>query len=337
MATNLDMTVRLLTPSGTGGVATLRVTAPMSLLSESGLFQPTRPMDLGSLEIGRIVYGGWGQEDVVLCRVDEASFEIHCHGGPIPQKRIVGDLATIGVTQASTIEEDSEWDQLLMQATTESQAVFILQQRENRVAFEQHVLHLVEMRQIDEAKAFVEQSLAWAEYGQRRLRAQKVVLAGPPNVGKSSLINALLGYERAVVHEQAGTTRDAVTAAVSFDGYPIELADTAGIRVADDEIEAEGVKRSRKLLESADLVLAIVDATNPNWGAVSEIRRASSRVLTVLNKIDAGANIGEADVAVSASTKTGIAKLRELISSRLFPEHPPEDVYVPLDTTDDSM
>jgi tRNA modification GTPase len=88
-----------------------------------------------------------------------------------------------------------------------------------------------------------------------------VVIAGPPNVGKSSLINALLGYQRAIVFDQPGTTRDVLTATTAIDGWPVELADTAGIREGDDAIETEGVARALAEIRAADLVVEVWDAS----------------------------------------------------------------------------
>ena len=84
-----------------------------------------------------------------------------------------------------------------------------------------------------------------------------VVLAGPPNAGKSSLLNALLGERRAIVSSAAGTTRDSIEESVEIDGWPVRLVDTAGLRATDDAIEAEGVDRAEALIAKADLVVAL--------------------------------------------------------------------------------
>lgn len=337
-------TISVLTPPGTGGVATLRVCAPMSLLVDTGLFQSRVKANLLTLEVGRIIYGRWGQEDIVLCRVDEDHFELHCHGGPAPQKRIIDDLKAHRVSQtsgwdacATNQEAGASWEQLLAAVSTEPQAIFVLQQRENKTLLEATIKKMLANGDHDEAQALVEESLSWFDYGQRRLRPQRVVLAGPPNVGKSSLINALLGFERAVVHEQAGTTRDIVTSTVSVNGYPIELADTAGIRVADDEIEAEGVSRTRQRLTQADAILILIDATNPDWETSREIKAQYPQAIIVLNKIDDMNSTRELqlpiDVRVSAKTGTGLAELQSRLTETLFPVHPDITQYVPLTAT----
>lgn len=334
-------TISVLTPPGTGGVATLRVCAPMSLLVDAEFFRSRTKVNLLTLEVGRIIYGRWGQEDIVLCRVDEAHFELHCHGGPAPQKRIIDDLKAHGVSQtsgwdayATNQEAGASWEQLLAAVSTEPQAIFVLQQRDNQTKLEATIKRMLAISHHDDAQALIEESLNWFDYGQRRLRPQRVVLAGPPNVGKSSLINALLGFERAVVHEQAGTTRDIVTSAVSMNGYPIELSDTAGIRVADDEVEVEGVARTRQRLTQADAILILIDATNPDWETSREIKAQYPQAITVLNKIDDAHSTTDLqlpiDVKVSAKAGTGLAELQSRLTETLFPVHPDITQYIPL-------
>ena len=115
-----------------------------------------------------------------------------------------------------------------------------------------------------------------------------VVLAGPVNAGKSSLLNTLLGRERAIVSETPGTTRDWLEESLSLDGLPVRLVDTAGLRETADAVELEGVRRGRELLERADLVLLVLDASRPADAAALALARdiGPSRLLVVLNKAD---------------------------------------------------
>ncbi len=105
---------------------------------------------------------------------------------------------------------------------------------------------------------------------------------GAPNVGKSSLVNALAGYERSIVAPTPGTTRDVVTTNIAIDGWPIELADTAGLREATEALEGEGIDRARSAGQSSDLVLWVLDA------AASPVLPSSSlaHVVLLVNKID---------------------------------------------------
>jgi len=89
----------------------------------------------------------------------------------------------------------------------------------------------------------------------------KTVIVGAPNAGKSSLLNLFLGFDRAIVNEQAGTTRDTIEELINLNGIPIRLIDTAGIREGEGEIEKEGIRRSQQELELAELVLLVIDSS----------------------------------------------------------------------------
>jgi tRNA modification GTPase len=147
-----------------------------------------------------------------------------------------------------------------------------------------------------------------------------VVLAGEPNVGKSSLLNALAGQDLAIVTDIAGTTRDKVSQVIYLDGVPITIIDTAGLRDTDDRIEALGIARSWAEIERADVVLHLLDVQHPTSPLDSKIeshRSAKSVVLSVFNKCDLIdlhthpllSNHHEA-LFVSAKTGTGLASLR---------------------------
>jgi tRNA modification GTPase len=147
-----------------------------------------------------------------------------------------------------------------------------------------------------------------------------VVLAGEPNVGKSSLLNALAGQDLAIVTDIAGTTRDKVSQVIHLDGVPITIIDTAGLRDTDDKIEALGIARSWSEIERADVVLHLLDVqhpTSPLDNKIESHRSAKSVVLSVFNKcdlIDSNThsllhNHQEA-LFVSAKTGDGLAGLR---------------------------
>jgi tRNA modification GTPase len=143
-----------------------------------------------------------------------------------------------------------------------------------------------------------------------RLREGLVVaIAGPPNVGKSTLINQLARREVAIVSPRAGTTRDVIEVQLDLDGYPVTVIDTAGIRETDDPVEQEGVRRARARAAEADLVLWLVDA-RPD----KHLREGTAPVWVIRNKIDLDAaglrQAGDgADFAVSASRGDGVAEL----------------------------
>ena len=133
-----------------------------------------------------------------------------------------------------------------------------------------------------------------------------VVLAGPPNAGKSSLLNALLDENRAIVSDIPGTTRDSIEAWIDLGGWPIRLVDTAGLRETKDGVEGEGVKRSEELLSKADLVLWLGDP--------SSVSRLPSSVLKLHPKCDLGRGEG---LNVSAKTGEGLEDLKRAIVAKL--------------------
>jgi len=163
-------------------------------------------------------------------------------------------------------------------------------------------------------------SLAATAHQGRLLReGMTVVIAGRPNAGKSSLLNALAGHEAAIVTDIPGTTRDVVKEYLSLDGLPLHILDTAGLREASDVVEAEGIRRARAEIERADRVLFVIDvASDPTGCAWQEERDqlpASVPVTLVFNKMDlatpsASATANKATLYVSAKTGLGIDALR---------------------------
>ncbi|HET7426586.1 MAG TPA: tRNA uridine-5-carboxymethylaminomethyl(34) synthesis GTPase MnmE [Gemmatimonadales bacterium] len=177
---------------------------------------------------------------------------------------------------------------------------------------------------LDDVAARIDRLLATAPAAERLREGALLVLAGRPNAGKSSLFNALLGTERALVTEIAGTTRDAVEAPTDFLGWPIRLVDTAGVWQATDRIDRLGVEMSRRFLGAADLVLLCVEA-----GRVvepDEYEMAGSRPsLLVRTKLDlavgGGAESAGPDsegVPISILTGAGLDRLRRAAAQRVF-------------------
>jgi tRNA modification GTPase len=171
--------------------------------------------------------------------------------------------------------------------------------------------------------------LATAPAGERLREGALVALAGRPNAGKSSLFNALLGTARALVTEVPGTTRDTIEAASEFDGWPVRLADTAGLWDAPGRLDRLGVEVSRRYLAAADLVLLCAEAGRP-LGPDEEAVCAERPTLVVRTKSDlAPAEAGE--LAVSVVTGGGLDRLRALAAARLFPEGRGSAGYAELD------
>ena len=140
------------------------------------------------------------------------------------------------------------------------------------------------------------------------------VIAGPPNVGKSSLLNALLNQDRAIVTEVAGTTRDTLSETVHVHGMPVRLIDTAGLHESADRIESEGIARTRNALQHADVVLWVTEDDE-----IQDSYDLPAHHLKVLNKCDLSNNspgfVNDTTVRISALFKTGLNELRELLAS----------------------
>ena len=184
---------------------------------------------------------------------------------------------------------------------------------------------------LEQSRAELSALLATYERGRYLSKGAPCVLVGRPNVGKSSLLNALAGYERAIVTEIPGTTRDTVEARCNLGGVDLRLVDTAGVRKSADPVEQAGVARSRAAMEHAALILAVLDQSRPaSAGDLALIGEASSLapVIVVLNKCDlppvmklSGALEHLPQVRVSAATGEGIVQLGEQVAE-LFPALP---------------
>jgi tRNA modification GTPase len=159
-----------------------------------------------------------------------------------------------------------------------------------------------------------------------------VVLAGAPNVGKSSLFNALLGEARAIVTDEPGTTRDAIEAVLDLPRWPLRLVDTAGLRQATDDVERLGIEVSGRYLGHAAVVLVCGDSGDRIRQALAVVEeRSDAPTVTVLTKADVVAHDDASgfDVAVSARTGRGLRRLLELVELRLTQSHGEPTVDAP--------
>ncbi|AFZ68190.1 tRNA uridine-5-carboxymethylaminomethyl(34) synthesis GTPase MnmE [Deinococcus peraridilitoris] len=167
------------------------------------------------------------------------------------------------------------------------------------------------------AQGDLEDLVATARAGQLASRGARLALIGRPNAGKSSLLNALLGYERSIVTPQAGTTRDYLEAQLELAGVPITLVDTAGLRETEDLIEAAGVRRAEELAQGADLVLVLEDGSSAR--ELLPITTPPERCLWLQTKSDLPPCWhDEAYLPVSAVTGQGLGELREAVRAHLL-------------------
>jgi tRNA modification GTPase len=163
----------------------------------------------------------------------------------------------------------------------------------------------------------VEALLATARQGRVLRAGVRTVLSGAPNVGKSSLLNRLLGFERAIVSSTPGTTRDTLEESVMVRGWPLRLVDTAGLRSVTDPVELEGIQRARKQLEQADLVLEVFDGTVAPEALPIDARE---NVLVVLNKADLPEHAvwqGVEAVRLSCLSGAGLDQLEDAVALKL--------------------
>jgi tRNA modification GTPase len=173
-------------------------------------------------------------------------------------------------------------------------------------------------RQLEALRSELAELLREAKRGLRLNDGLRVAIIGRPNVGKSSLLNALAGSERAIVNATAGTTRDVLRESLSLDGIAIELADTAGLRETEDEVEREGVRRAHGELQRADVVMLVTDASHAGQDlALLDSVPAGVERLLLINKIDLDSTAdsdvvcdGASTLRVSAKTCEGLDVLR---------------------------
>lgn len=294
-----------------------------------------------------VYYGIWKTtgEDVVIVRPGDNRLEIHCHGGHSAPPSIVESLIDVGFEKRSTEQLGghlhgsiwlSETANALCRAPTEKTALILLRQYEIAQT----------------AKKVPDPFLAidWSDWGRHLTEPRSVVFCGQPNVGKSSLVNALAGFERTIVHETAGTTRDVISHATAIDGWPVELKDTAGLRSATSEIEQIGIGFAEDEIRNAEVVVAVFDSRQASmresdWTWLKEIQPN----VIVFNKRDLHADVDrlQADVemlidqqkdfenlsgpiATSAVTGEGMQKLQEAVSWHLSPELPPTGLLIPV-------
>jgi tRNA modification GTPase len=327
------------------------------------------PATNAKLSAGQIRYGNWTgpeqtetpAESVVVTPIstkvgDSKRFEIHCHGGTAAIERIVGDLQACGVARTDNsagFEVENllirEAHSVLAQCLTERMAAIALDQVRGALAnWAVGWIDEIRTRQqsnnsadLQRLRRETQEMIRRASIGTRLADPFRVVLIGPPNVGKSSLVNAIVGYDRSITFDQAGTTRDVLHADTVIDGIPVQLSDTAGIRASDETIEQKGVARARAAAAAADLVLAV---TSPEQQALASDqwsdpdRIAANAVglqnrLQVFNKSDllqSGEFPPSTAIATNALTGAGIPELLQTIADHLGRSLPHPGQPVPI-------
>lgn len=288
--------------------------------------------------------------------------EISCHGNPLVATRLLEDLLARGcrqadpgeftkraflngrmdLTQAEAVMEliQARSDRALRVANNQLRGTFGRQLAELKASLLQTVAMVEayidfpeedlpperrdeEIDRIQKIIAFADRIIDSGESARFLREGIKTLILGEPNAGKSSLLNRMLGFERAIVSEEPGTTRDFLREAVYLDGYCIQLMDTAGLRESRSDIERQGIRKTIELVDEADLFLLVVDATapSPDLPAAVAKRLTADNCILVYNKVDlenrrppSPALAGYIQVAFSAKTGAGLSELRTRIS-----------------------
>ncbi len=329
--------VTRLTPPGRGAVAVLRLECshPSAATAIDAAFISASGLPASAAPPGRLLYGSWHGEDVIVVRTGTQIWEVQCHGGEAAVRRIAAEFSADGAAVA--VPEDP-LERFLLQAPTPRTARLIHAQMNGRL--HDALVRLADSRTVDDMRRRLEMLLRFETAARHLIVPWQVVIAGPPNVGKSSLLNAVAGYERSIVFDQPGTTRDAVTTRLVLDGWPFCFADTAGMRSdAPDAVEARGIRHAQNLLQSADLVLSAFDQT---VGWTSEHDRVVQHIPsgTPCIAVRCRADLpqrgpGPPDelgpvMVTSAAESTGIDALIERITAILIPDPPPPGTPLPL-------
>jgi len=319
--------IACLTPPGKAAVATLAVRGPLAWTITGALFRPRRGVLPDRPTVGQTWLGQLGEDvrDEVLLAIKrqapETWLEVHCHGGLQVIKLIEGLYAERGVQVCTWQELERQtsgpaWQlaaqEGLVQAPTTRTAAILIDQYHG--AFQRAIA--------EKDPAQLDRLVALVPLGRHLVQAWSVVIAGAPNVGKSSLVNALAGYTRSIVAPTPGTTRDVVKTVLAIDGWPVELSDTAGLRAATGTIEVEGISRARAAAASADLCLWLLDGSSEL--ALPECGEIAWRM--VINKTDLPPawnwDCFPKALRISAQERHGLGELCDAISRWLVP-HPP--------------
>lgn len=360
-----ENTVRCLTPAGPGAVAVLQLELPTAESAAHVLvkFEISPAVSLKApvhlAPINRILFGQWRGEDVLLVRTAITRWELHCHGGPAAVRRILDDLAEVGVgqdrsgdgpaghecsggrTKAIPPVQDqieSAVQRALALCRTRQAADWILRQLDGRLVTPVTLLQTGSTAGRHEARVRL---LRYAAFTDLLLRPARVGLFGPPNAGKSSLLNALCGLSRAIVSPIAGTTRDPVEAETQVGGRILCITDTAGLHEHPDSVlEADGIRRTRELVAGCDAACILAPADHPlpdPEQLAAPFLDCPTRIL-VRSRCDLtspqSASSGNAcffrEVSVSAVSGEGLEELRQILFAAIFPAEPDPGTPLPL-------
>lgn len=357
----------LLTPPGAGAIGVVRVIGPGAVSLAEQIFVPGRQTDrsraetrglvdddgtpswaeapAGRVRYGRVIDDGVELDDALVSGLtlrSEPAFDICVHGGVRVVERLLGLLERRGAVIAGSYDLDEEvWasKDLIDHEAIEAVGSAKTMRAVRLIAWQRRYLReaLIDLsarpiQNAEGARLQWDAILSTYEAARLILRGATVALVGPPNSGKSTLFNRLVGRKAALASPIAGTTRDWVTAEVEIRGVPVTLVDTAGVHETADGSEREAISSGRSLARSTKLIVLVLDgarAPTDNDAALVGWARTQSRVVVALNKADCRRPLGEdsvkawglrADVPVvwvSAAKQTGLTELTARILSAL--------------------
>lgn len=303
-----DTLAALVTPPGEGGISIVALAGPGAarILDDAfrGTHRPAGRLAPGDIAHGRIVRKDTTLDEVIVARVDvdgAPTYEVNCHGGAQAVQAVLRRLEEAGATIVPAPMPGGdvpETDRPLAQRAIRAAALRLLPRARTRLGVRMLLsqadgalrgeLDAMASRDAPRTRERLSRLLATAPPALALLTPPRVLLMGPPNVGKSTLMNALLRRDRVIVHHYPGTTRDVVRELVSMHGIPMELMDTAGIRTAADEVERQAVRKATDLVAHCDVALVLFDAREgPDWAAQRiQAIRGVPRVILVGNKVD---------------------------------------------------
>lgn len=383
MLTGDDTISAIATAIGEGGIGIIRISGSKAMTIAGKLFISKSGKTVDSLLSHQVVYGhiidpssGETVDEAILLIMRaprsytcEDVVEIHCHGGPVPLKRIL-DLTLV---QGARLAEPGEFTKraflngrldlaqaeavidIIRSKTDASLKVAVGnlsgQLSEQVKALRHSVLRMIAQLEaaidfpeedieeaaaadvaqlIVEAKSRLTVLLATAQTGRILREGLATVIIGKPNVGKSSLLNALLRETRAIVTDIPGTTRDIIEEYVNIGGIPLKIIDTAGIRDTVDVVEQIGVERAKALVEQADLILLLLDSSaplSPEDRAVLELL-PGKQAIVLINKSDLPARLeaeavekytdGRLVLKISVAREEGLAALEQAIVDMVY-------------------
>ena len=367
---NSQFLVSRLTPSQPGALGIVGISGDRAYSVFNAYFHPFKDTSIDSLEVGSIAVGQWNHgllsdgeeislsskranqrlECIVLVRTGICRWEIHSHGGSAVVRSFINSFASAGADEVS-------WDAWLACEKKDSKHKAIQKQlaqvdgwhaaqiltRQLSGAFERDIKQVQQVLdtrprcqdQLAMAKAVIKRLECASRVGLRLTQPWRVVLLGPVNAGKSSLINALAGYDRSIVSPHAGTTRDVLEARVVIDGWSFNFIDTAGFHLVGhqkkklSDIERRGISRAVVEASNADLMLQIhpLDQSPVDVSLLQDFGDDLPQCINVGTKLDIFCNkdlykktFSEALVRTSSQTGQGIDHLMQIVLETLVPE-----------------